>query len=128
MLEHGSFKIEVINQVIFVRFFGAWNNETSIRMCREFQTKAKPILGKPWACLVDLREWELGGPEVWDPIVQVNHWCTENGQEMEAVVCEMEVQKYIMKKTHAALPITKSSFFRSEKEAKDWLNEYGYRV
>jgi len=128
MLEHGSFKIELIKQVITVRFFGEWNKETSVRMCEEFHEKAKTITGQPWACIVDLTKWELGGPEVWEPIVQINDWCTENGQAFEAVVCRQELQKFIMEKTHEALPKTVSSFFQTEVDAKNWLCKYGYKI
>jgi len=128
MIEHGSYEIELFKQVIIVRFFDAWNKETSLKMCEEFQREAKRITDNPWACIVDLTKWDFGGPEVWEPIVQVNDWCTENGQELEAVVCTNELQKYILEKTQKALPKTESAFFRTEIEAKNWLNKYGYKI
>lgn len=126
MREHGSFKIESNNQVITVRFLDEWNRETSVRMCREFQVIANKISDKPWACIVDLTQWNLGGPEVWEPILEVNEWCTEHGQALEAVVCNTGVQKFIMKQTHEALPKTESRFFETEEAAKDWLNARDY--
>jgi hypothetical protein len=126
MKEHGSYKIELFKRVIIVRFFDTWNKETSLKMCGEFQKKAKILTGSPWACIVDLTNWDLGGPEVWEPIIQVNDWCTENGQELEAVICITELQKYILEKTQTALPKTESAFFNTEIEAKKWLEKYGY--
>lgn len=128
MLEHGSYKIELCKQVITVRFVGAWNKETSLKMCDEFQQEAKKIAGNPWACLIDLTKWELGGPEVWEPILQINHWCTENNQQLEAVVCSNLIQKYIVKELEKALPETESAFFSTEIEAKKWLNQYRYEI
>lgn len=126
MQKHGSFKIERYQQIIIVRFYNAWNQQTSVQMCREFLQEAKLIADKPWACLIDLREWGLGGPEVWQPIIETNHWCADNNQRFEAVVCHQKIQEFILKDLQQHLPDTESNFFTSETEALLWLSENGF--
>ncbi|GAA5214130.1 hypothetical protein ACFSJ3_04070 [Corallincola platygyrae] len=128
MKEHGRYQIELQDRVVIVRFFDAWNEETSRRMCAEFLQVASTIADKPWACLVDLVHWGLGGPEVMAPIIEVNNWCTENNQAMEAVVCTVKLQEVLLRELQKALPKTESQFFETESEARAWLRDAGYRV
>jgi hypothetical protein len=128
MLEHGSYKIELYRNMIVVRFIGAWNQETSQAMCAEFRSRACALQAEPWACLVDLQKWELGGPETWEPILEVNHWCAQNNQKMEAVVCTQSIQEYILRNLQQALPDVQSEFFSSEPDAIAWLEQHGYKM
>ncbi|WP_096087851.1 hypothetical protein [Agaribacterium haliotis] len=127
MINHGAYTIEVHNNVIAVRLFAEWNVETSQSMCKEFLQHAQQISSAPWACLVDLRQWGLGGPEVWQPILEVNHWCAKSNQKMEAVVCSKIIQEYILRELQKALPDTESAFFDNEGDALLWLADHGYK-
>lgn len=126
MHQHGWYKIEQHRQVIIVRFYSTWNKETAQKMCDDFLKVAKTIADKPWACLVDLSEWGLGGPEVWQPIIEVNHWCNQNNQKLEAVVCSIAIQEHILRNLQQALPNTEPEFFSTEVDAKEWLENKGY--
>ncbi|WP_354624712.1 hypothetical protein [Psychromonas sp. MME2] len=128
MKEHGSYKIELYEQVIIVRFISSWNRETSENMCKEFMQIASTITDNPWACLIDLTQWGLGGPEVWGPILDTNHWCAKNNQMHEAVVCSQVIQEHILRELQTALPTTKSGFFKTEADAEIWLNSKGYKI
>ncbi|NVK23444.1 MAG: hypothetical protein HWE10_00815 [Gammaproteobacteria bacterium] len=123
---HGSYKIEVNNQTITVRFYGSWSKETSEKMCKAFMQEVTAISNKPWACIIDLTEWELGVPEAWAPIAETNRWCAKNNQVFEAVVCTMSIQKFILKALQQELPNTESEFFASESQAINWLAEKGF--
>ena len=126
--EHGSFEIEVINQVVVLRSFGAWNVETAIHMRNDFQQIASKIANRPWACLVDLRSWELGGPEIWSPIERLNMWCDQNNQKLEAVVCSLLIQKHLLENAQKALLHSETEFFDNINKAKIWLNTKGYEI
>ncbi|GGA77731.1 hypothetical protein GCM10011369_19570 [Neiella marina] len=126
MKQHGSYQLELRDRTIIVRFTAAWNRETAESMCRDFLELAQTLAAKPWACLVDLRDWGLGGPEVMEPIFEVNHWCAANNQQFEAVVCSKQLQQFFIQQLHTALPNTESRFFETEAEALDWLNDKGF--
>lgn len=127
MVDHGRYKIELTQQVITVHFYGTWNVETSRNMCRDFFKSAYKICAEPWACLVNLSQWELGGPDVWEPIIEVNHWCAKNNQMHEAVVCNYSIQKYILQELQTYLPNTESNFFNNVEAAVNWLQNNGYK-
>ena len=78
MLEHGSFEFEVVEQTLVVKCFDAWNVETVLRMCSEYKDHVKKINDKPWACLVDLTQWELVSSESQLPDEKNEHAYTFN--------------------------------------------------
>lgn len=125
MLEHGSFKLEVIGQTLVVQCFDAWNIETVLRMCKEYKECIEDIKHKPWACLVDLSQWELSVPEMWDEVDKLNHWGNSNNQKYEAVICGMSIQKSLMETSHEVLTNVESRFFTKVEEAYDWLASVG---
>ena len=126
MLEHGYFKIEVIDQILIVRCFESWNIETVIKMCQEFKKHAEEINDKPWACLVDLSQWELSCPQMWDEIEKLNRWSNENQQKYEAVVCTMSIQQTLMKASQTELTNVESQFFEDIEHAFHWLDSVGF--
>lgn len=126
MKEHGTFEITRSGQVMTVVFHGMWNGATAKRMCQEFQKEATNISDKPWACLVDFRDWLLGPKEVFDEISQINIWCNQNNQRLEAVVCSRILQKQLMSKSQENLPLTESEYFPTLEEAKEWIISKGY--
>ncbi|MEI6895948.1 MAG: STAS/SEC14 domain-containing protein [Psychromonas sp.] len=122
MQEHGFFKIEIIKQTLSVEYFDAWNIETALRYCAEFKYLAEKINNNPWACLLDLSQWELGILEMMDEVRKLNEWTNINNQKYEAVVCRLSLQKWLMASTHRALTNVEIRFFDNRKEAQDWLN------
>lgn len=125
MIEHGSFKIEVVGQTLVVQCFDDWNIETVLRMCEEYKEHVRKINNKPWACLVDLSQWELSVPEMWDEIDKLNYWGNLNNQKYEAVVCGMSIQKTLMQASHEVLTNVESRFFPTLEEAYEWLDSVG---
>ena len=125
MQEHGSFKIEVIDQTLIIKCFDAWNLETVIRLCREYKEHVESIKDKPWGCLVDLSQWELSTPDMWDEINKLNEWGNINNQKYEAVICSMSLQQMLMEDSHTALTNVETNFCDNIEQAYDWLNSVG---
>ena len=129
MLEHGSFDMKIIEQTLVVRCFDAWNNETVLRMCKEYKDLVSKINNKPWACIVDLTQWELSTPEMWIHIDELNVWGNINNQKYEAVVCSSSVQKYLMEKSHDVLTNVEAKFYDELVQAYEWLESVGvYKI
>ena len=129
MLEHGSFDMKIIEQTLVVRCFDAWNNETVLRMCKEYKDLVSKINNKPWACIVDLTQWELSTPEMWIHIDELNVWGNINNQKYEAVVCSSSVQKYLMEKCHDVLTNVEAKFYDELVQAYEWLESVGvYKI
>jgi len=125
MQEHGSFKIEVIDQTLIIKCFDAWNVETVIRLCREYKEHVEGIKDKPWACLVDLSQWELSTPDMWNEINKLNEWGNINNQKYEAVICSMSLQQMLMEESHTVLTNVETKFCDNMEQAYNWLNSFG---
>ena len=125
MLEHGSFEFEVVEQTLVVKCFDAWNVETVLRMCSEYKDHVKKINDKPWACLVDLTQWELSTPEMWAHIDELNEWGNLNNQKYEVVVCNSAVQQYLMENSHEVLTNVEAIFCENLAQAYGWLTGLG---
>ncbi|PHR72347.1 MAG: hypothetical protein COA66_06440 [Arcobacter sp.] len=125
MYEHGSYKIKVINQTIIVECFDSWNIETVLRFCKEYKEMVEEIKYKPWACLVDLSQWELSTPDMWDEIYKLNEWSNDKNQKYEAVICSLSLQEILVANSHKAFINVESNFFKNIDQACNWLTSVG---
>jgi hypothetical protein len=73
-----SFDVDIKNRVIYVKVFGIWKAETARKYASDFQSEVQPILGKPWAKLVDLSNWKTSYPEVIQIIGEHMVWSRKN--------------------------------------------------
>jgi hypothetical protein len=122
MQEHGSYELEVVGQTVVTRAFDSWNYETAFRWGEELKHKANNIIKQPWACLIDLRLWELTTPEAWSYIEELNVWGDKNKLAYVALVCALGIQETIIKRSQTVFTTVDVKFFRELKEANDWLN------
>lgn len=125
MQEHGSFEMEIVDQTLVIKCFDAWNIETVLRLCNEFKELAETLNEKPWACIVDMSQWELATPEMWDEINKLNQWTNSNNQKYEAVICSVCIQEILMKGSHSALTNVETKFCENIDEAYEWLSNLG---
>jgi hypothetical protein len=123
--EHGSFEMEIIDQTLIVKCFDAWNIETVLRLCKEYKELVLQINDKPWGCLVDLSQWELSTPEMWNEINKLNQWGNNNNQRYEVVICSMSLQKTLMEETHTVLTHVETNFCDNIEQAYEWLRSVG---
>ncbi|PKI16594.1 hypothetical protein [Colwellia sp. 12G3] len=125
MNEHGSFSMKIVDRTLMVEAVGAWNLETAIRWGQEFKLLVSSIEELQWACLVDLSNFELAIPEVWEHLDSVNKWSNLHNQKYEAVVCSLSLQKVLIEKSHAALTNVETKFCEDLNEAFEWLEIMG---
>ena len=89
-LEHGRFDLARLGSVICIRAWDQWNEETAVHFARELRNAAEPLRGSRWAVLTDLRQWELGVPEMEPHMNELDLWCLRAGQKLEATVLPVE--------------------------------------
>jgi len=128
MQEHGTFDIDVIGQTIKVKLYDQWNYEVTVRFVKEFKLKALTICHKPWACVVDLSEWELGTPDIWELLEEGNVWSSEHNQKYEASISQLAVHKQIMEKSDESLSNVETKAFNNETQALAWLESVGIKT
>lgn len=120
---HGKYKIYWQDHLLVVECHGAWSKETAVAFCEAIKHEVTGLQGKAWGCLVDVRHWQLGVPEIWQPIAEQDQWLDSHGHQFEAVVCNLKIQEELIRKSHRNQPHVQSAFFENIDEAKTWLQE-----
>ena len=123
--EHGSFDMKIVDQTLIIKCFDSWNIQTVLRLCKEYKALVETINDKPWACLVDMSQWELSTPEMWNEIDKLNQWGNINNQKYEAVICCLSIQKMLMEDSHSVLTNVETNFCQNIDEAYKWLSSLG---
>ncbi|GAA5142881.1 hypothetical protein [Thalassotalea piscium] len=125
MQEHGSFELEIKNKTLLIKAFDSWNVETAIRFFKETRALvcAHKLKNEPWACLVDLTQWELGTPDIWPVVDELNTWANKNNQKYEAVICSSSLQKLMIERSQENLFTVEINFFDTVEQARDWLEQ-----
>jgi len=67
------------NAVVHVKIYGQWQVETARRYHEDFKREVEPLLGRPWARIVDLTNWKTSRNEVTAVIGKHMAWSRENG-------------------------------------------------
>lgn len=73
-----SFEVDEKNAVIYEQITGSWKKDTAKRYHDDFMVEVKPLLGKPWAKLVDLRQWKTSYPDMVKVIGGHLSWCKQH--------------------------------------------------
>ena len=131
--EHGSFHVELKGNLLLQEIEGAWNIETSIAYKAAIDDIIKPMIGKPWATMTLMSNWELCTPDSELILVSIIKEAIEHGMVREAVVNDTGIiklqlfEKYRNDKIHknAKIPF-KRRVFQNEKEALEWLASEGF--
>jgi hypothetical protein len=72
---HGVFNIQCSGSLLWVRVSGGINYEFACRYRDAVITAASQLPAGPWVRVTDIRDWELGGPEVILPLQELMIWC-----------------------------------------------------
>ena len=124
-VEHGQYQLIVEGQVIKMKCFGPWNIELVSRMKKELKEVAVSISDKPWACMLDLLDWELGVSEMWEEIAKINKWSCQNNQKYEVVITDNSLIKALLEESHRVFSGVDTAFFDNNDHAKQWLHSKG---
>jgi hypothetical protein len=132
---HGTFKIELQDDIVFVDMIGAWNLETAIAFSAEIKALTKQIYGRPWAALTRMDEWELCTPDCEPVIVEFSLDAKRSGLTREAVVNEKESTKLELfsrfrndSLVKQANPEFERRFFKNLASGLAWLHSEGFSV
>lgn len=124
---HGDYKIWVEDEVIYAKLFDAWNKEAAYKFADEFKTLSEGFTSQ-WAHYVDLTEWQLCSPEVFEVVEQLVAWCIENGMRRAAQVYPDSIIKaqFIDKMVVEEIGPFKRAVFSNSCEACKWLTAEGF--
>jgi len=81
-----SFDVDEDNAIIYAKVFGIWKADTARGYHEDFKVEAAPILGKPWAKVIDLTNWKTSFPEVIKIIGEHMAWSRANNEALSLYV------------------------------------------
>ena len=122
-----SFDVDVENAIIYEKIFGIWKLSTAESYYEDFKEEVQPLLGKPWAKLVDLTNWKTSYPEVIKKIGEHLEWCRKNGMVLSINVLN-NPSTFRQLNEMFVVGNTKniSQIFRTHAEAQKYLEEHWF--
>jgi hypothetical protein len=81
-----SFELDRKNAIIYAKVFGIWKADTARSYHEDFKREVEPIVGKPWAKLIDLSNWRTSYPEVVDIVGEHMEWSRLNNVALSLYV------------------------------------------
>lgn len=121
MYTHGHYTLNIQDNIIVSRFFGAWNYEQTVQYADDVKAISKPLHQTPWARVVNLSKWEGGGEEIVLPLHQLHLWSLELNCCVVVFVNPPLLPKYMLEKYGD--PYGDYELFKDELTAKAWVAE-----
>ncbi|MFD2097023.1 hypothetical protein ACFSJ3_13585 [Corallincola platygyrae] len=90
MKAHGYTNIYHQGQVLWIRVQGGINLEFSEQYRDSVISAATEVSKEPWIRVTDIREWQLGGPEIIPALNQLMRWCEEHNMAHSINLVSME--------------------------------------
>ena len=127
--QHGAYRIERRNSVLLISISGAWNRETAQAYCKAAREASTPLIGRPYATLSDLNEWELATPDCDDLLKQLFQQAVDHGLRREAFVNKSGSIK--VEQLNRLMPCGQEhirKMFTNRDAAVDWLKREGFHL
>lgn len=127
MKNHPKFKIWLDKNVLIAMVQGSWNQQDAKDYAQEFKAVAKPLLGKDWANITLLDNWQLGVPSIEPIIKELVSWTISRGLRYSAhvywpsTVKEFQLERMVQK-IEGRFEIQK---FQHPDDAFKWLANKG---
>ena len=126
-----SFRVDADNGVIYAKIHGMWKAETARSYHEEFKAEVAPLLGGPWAKLIDLSNWRTSYPEVNAIIGRHMAWSQQNGCVLSIYVLNnpstfRQLNQMFSKGGIKEVALTFRTMAEAEKHIKEnWMNRRG---
>jgi hypothetical protein len=113
------------NAVVYAKVYGQWTAETAQRYHDDFKKEVQPLLGRPWAKIIDVSNWKTSRNEVTSVIGRHMSWSKANGVALSIYVIN-NVSTYRQLNEMFAKGGTKevSQTFRTWEEGEQYLQEH----
>ena len=120
-----SFDVDVANRIIYEKIDGIWKESTAEDYHRDFQEEVKPLIGKPWAKLVDLLGWKTSYPGMVAVVGKHLKWCKANNMVLSLnVLNNPSTFRQLNEMFRFAGTRAISETFRTREEAEKYLKEH----
>lgn len=72
---HPAFELLLEDQTLWVRALGVWTLRDVDDYVRAFRELVAPIIVKPWALVLDVRQWQASPAEIFASALDNSEWC-----------------------------------------------------
>lgn len=120
---HGDYNFEFVDNILIIRVVGSWNEEAAIQFSDALKEIVVRLDDKPWGNILNMTEWDLSIPEIWNVLGETAIWLMDHNHKFEAVVATHAIEKHLMNQRFESTPNLKKAFFRDEVEALKWCRE-----
>ncbi len=72
---HPAFELELEDQTLWVHALGVWTLRDVDDYVRAFRELVAPLIGKPWALVLDVRQWQTSPAEIFAAALDNSEWC-----------------------------------------------------
>jgi len=119
-----SFDVDEENRIIYEKIYGLWKAPTAEAYHEAFVKAVQPLVGKPWAKLVDLTNWKTSYPQVVDKIAEHLQWCKENNMVLSVnVLNNISTYRQLNEMFTEGGTTSISKTFRTRGEAEEFLEK-----
>jgi hypothetical protein len=126
MKAHGSYKLEVNKHTVTFKAYDSWNYEAAFEWGEEIKGIVNQLKNEPWACLVDLTEWELATPDTRTYISELYSWLNDQNLKYIAVIFGLSIQKEVLEHTYSILTNVEKKYCVDLEQANNWLHSVGF--
>jgi hypothetical protein len=120
-----SFDVDEENAIIYAKIFGIWKADTARNYHDDFKAEVVPLLGKPWAKVIDLCNWRTSFPEVIRIIGEHMSWSRANNVAMSLYVLNNpSTFRQLQEMFDAGGTKSVSQTFRTYADAEKFLKEH----
>ncbi len=124
---HFTIDADLDRRLILEKIYGSWTKETARSYHEEFMHVAAPLLGSPWAKVVNLTNWKSSYPDMIKVVGEHLRWCRENGMTLSINIIDNPITKSQLKKMFSIGGTGKmSKIVRSKEEAEKLLAQNGF--
>lgn len=122
-----SFDVDEENDVIYAKVFGIWKADTARSYHEDFKAEVAPLLGKPWAKVVDLTNWKTSFPEVIKIIGEHMSWSRANKVSLSLYILNNpSTFRQLQEMFDAGGTKGVSQTFRTYSDAEKYLKEHWF--
>ncbi|MBD3258874.1 hypothetical protein GF377_10605 [candidate division GN15 bacterium] len=115
------------HSVVRVKIYGQWRRETAESYHQDFREEMEPLLGRPWAKMVDLSNWKTSRDEVTEVIGKHMKWSKANDISLSIYVINNPSTFRQLNEMFAKGGTKEVSHtFRTTEEAEKFLSENWY--
>ena len=116
--------VDLENAVVYAKIYGRWRAETAESYHAALKKEAQPLMGRPWAKVIDLTNWKTSRQEVTEVIGKHMAWSVENGVGLQIyVINNTSTYRQLNEMFDKGDAREVSQTFRTMAEAEQYLKE-----